>query len=110
MKPQNQNKLWSAEDTDLLMNSDLKIAQVAKKVKRTKQACSMRRYTLLNAAANPTVPKKRGRPRTNPIEVTRPKLRRALPPIYNYEGKHRIATLHKLGWLTRFLLGVKIAA
>ena len=52
MKQKNQNKPWTPEDTHLVMTSKLNMEKIAKKLKRTKQACSMRRYKLKQANAD----------------------------------------------------------
>ena len=99
------------------MTSKLNMAKIAKKLKRTKQACSMRRYTLKQAnadqyakvkkqakevviQANDTLAiiKKRRKP-TIGSAIDKPVLK---VKSFSYEGRqlfNSIITVNKLGWL-----------
>jgi len=152
MKTQNQNKAWTQEDTDLLMNSKKTIATVARKLKRTPKACSMRRYTVKQYALEISALNKKKnkwtasedkflidnpraslkvlkarltrtddaiRMRRSKLNLTRAYAQRnpiiaasavAVMPAFTYEGRHTIKTDYQMGWLTRVLLGVKVAA
>ena len=128
MKQKNQNKPWTPEDTHLVMTSKLNMAKIAKKLKRTKQACSMRRYTLKQANADQYAKVKK-QAKDVVIQandtlaiikkrrvIKKPSIGAAIDkPVlkvksYSYEGRHSIITVNKLGWLSRILLGVKEAA
>jgi hypothetical protein len=110
-----RNTNWTQKDTDYLINSDLPLAKIAKKLNRTTPACTMRRYnTKQKIAKGQPLYGRAGRPRKTTIALVDPafyiaKAIAPVAPIYQYEGKHSIATLNKLGWLTRTLLGVKAA-
>ena len=103
------NKTWTKKDTNFLMNSDLPIAQVAKKLKRTSPACSMRKYNInRKVAEGKPIQTRRGRPVT--VKTLGPATPVLVSQTYNYSGRHQIVTLNKLSWFTQKLLGVKQAA
>jgi len=103
------NKTWTKKDTNFLMNSDLPIAQVAKKLKRTSPACSMRKYSIKRKLdAGKPIRARRGRPVT--VKTLGPATPVLVSQTYNYSGRHQIVTLNKLSWFTQKLLGVKQAA
>lgn len=103
------NKSWTKKDTNFLMNSDLPIALVAKKLKRTSPACSMRKYNVKKKIAEGKPMRGRaGRPVV--VKTLGPATPVLVSQTYSYSGRHQIVTLNKLSWLSQKLLGVKLAA
>ena len=103
------NKSWTKKDTNFLMDSDLPMAQVAKKLKRTSPACSMRKYNIKKKISEgKPIRARRGRPVT--VKTIGPATPVLVSQTYSYNGRHQIVTLNKLSWFTQKLLGVNQAA
>ena len=128
MKQKNQNKPWTPEDTHLVMTSKLNMEKIAKKLKRTKKACFMRRHTFKKANAEQyNKVQKQAKDLVKQADHTlaiikkrrvikKPAIGSAInKPVlkvksFSYEGRHSFITVNKLNWLTRTILGVKETA
>jgi len=109
-QPQAQtSKPWKQkEDQYLIDNVSMPLKELAKKLKRTYAAVSMRRQKLREAGSFDDLPQDF----TKDEYITALKAVRAPKPsvrVFKYKGKHTIKTKNKLSWFTRKFLGVEAA-
>ena len=100
---------WTKQETDFLLGSKLSDAKIAKKLKRTVPSIAARRWNLKQKIAKgKPIYGRKGRPAA--AKTIGPATPVLVSQTYSYSGRHQIVTLHKLSWLSRKLLGVKLAA
>ena len=109
-QPQAQtSKPWKQkEDQYLIDNVSMPLKELAKKLKRTYAAVSMRRQKLREAGSFDDLPQDF----TKDEYITALKAVRAPKPsvrVFKYTGRHTIKTKNKLSWFTRKFLGVEAA-
>ena len=129
MKKHVTRRPWTTKEDNFLVNNlNMPHKAIGKKLKRTSAAVAMRRQAVGIAKAHSKHTKIGPATVKESDETMRYKRYKAIEfrlhearaarlltpqtptvPVYQYEGKHNIATFNKLGWFTRTLLGVRAA-